>query len=345
MFSFSKDRNKKVASEVIAEKIENVMVEMVAEYSSEKIVEEAIPMIEQYILEHIGIIPKVIQVETPTGTNKITGVVHEKFESVLNLVNLNIPIYLSGEAGTGKNVICQQVAEALGLEFYFTNAVTQEFQLKGFTDANGTYHQTQFFKAFAHGGVYLLDEIDASVPEALIILNSAIANGYFDFPAPIGKIMAHKDFRVISAGNTIGTGADIEYTGRFQLDAASLDRFALIEIGYSPEIEHAVTNGNLELCEFARAFREITEFSSIKCIFSYRSMERIHKMESLFGLKESLKMSLIKGLGRDDLTIICNNFEKIGLKNKYTKALQELLFEETDTGKKYAKALREVQIS
>ena len=64
-------------------------------------------------------------------TVPINEVVHEKFEDVLKLVNLDIPVYLTGMAGTGKNVICKQIAKSLGLDFYFTNAVTQEYKLTG----------------------------------------------------------------------------------------------------------------------------------------------------------------------------------------------------------------------
>ncbi len=97
-------------------------------------------------------------------------------------MNLNIPIFPIWPSRLRKNVICKQVAESLGLEFYFTNAVTQEYKLTGFIDANGRYHETQFYKAFVNGGVFMLDEIDASSPEVLVILNAAIANKYFDFP-------------------------------------------------------------------------------------------------------------------------------------------------------------------
>jgi MoxR-like ATPase len=98
-----------------------------------------------------------------------------------------------------KNVICKQVAEALKLEFYFSNAVTQEFRLTGFVDANGRYQDTQFFHAFTEGGIFFLDEMDASIPEVLVILNAAIANRYFDFPGH-GRVQAHENFRVIAAG-------------------------------------------------------------------------------------------------------------------------------------------------
>ena len=91
----------------------------------------------------------------------------------------------------------KQVAKALGLDFYFTNAVTQEYKITGFTDANGRYQETQFYKAFKNGGLFMLDEMDASIPEVLVILNAAIANGYFDFPAPIGFVEAHRTLELL----------------------------------------------------------------------------------------------------------------------------------------------------
>lgn len=301
-------------------KLEELLMKTIAEQSVESIVEMAKPMLEKHIIETFGVLPQIHEIKTPAGTKEVKGTVHEQFEKVCTLVNMDIPVFLSGAAGTGKNVICKQVAEALNLDFYFTNAVTQEFQLKGFIDANGAYHETQFYKAFTQGGLFFLDEMDGSIPETLIILNSAIANRYFDFPT--GKVEAHPDFRIIAAGNTVGTGADIEYTGRFQLDASSLDRFALVTIDYSPAIEKAVSGGNEELCKFAREFREVTEKVGIRCLFTYRSMERITKLEELFELPEVLKMALTKGLSKDDIKIIVNEFKGT---SKYLTALKSMI--------------------
>lgn len=307
-------------SSSLGDRLENIIVETLAKVSIDEIMKDAKPMINQYILDNFGILPQKHEVTLPDGTkHEFEGITHEKFDDVLKLVEMNIPVFLVGQAGTGKNVICKQVAEALGLDFYFTNAVTQEYQIKGFIDANGRYHETQFYKAFTNGGLFFLDEMDGSIPETLIMLNSAIANGYFDFPT--GKVTAHKDFRIISAGNTIGMGADIEYTGRYQLDASSLDRFALINIDYSPKIEEALSMGNNELCQFARAFRNICSEASIRCLFTYRAIERIAKLEKVFSLPEVLKMALIKGLGSDDINIIKKKFT---IRNKYTEAFNSL---------------------
>ena len=288
--------------------------------SSKEVIDRVLPEIEQKIKDTYGFLPTVHEIRMPERTYKFTEPLHEKFDEVTAIVSQDIPVYLTGKAGTGKNVICKQVAKALGLDFYFTNAVTQEYKLTGFIDANGTYQGTQFYQAFTKGGLFFLDEMDASIPETLVILNAAIANRYFDFPT--GKVDAHPDFRVVAAGNTVGTGADSEYTGRYCLDEASLDRFAMVEISYSRQIEDALSNGDSDLVNFAHTFRDITETAGLKCLFSYRTITRVAKLKSMLPLKEVLKISLLKGLDVDDINILKSELKSRGMdSNPYGLAI------------------------
>lgn len=326
-----KEENKRERSKDllgITSAIQDMIFEHLVKVDSEEIFKLVYPEVKSRIEKEIGPIPEIHKIETPLGEHKFEGITHEKFDQVLSMVYNNIPTYLAGPAGTGKNVICKQVAQGLGLDFYFTNAVTQEYKLTGFVDANGNYQSTQFFDAFTKGGLFFLDEMDASIPEVLVILNAAIANRYFDFPKH-GKVEAHKDFRVIAAGNTTGTGANSDYTGRYCLDRASLDRFALINIDYSPKIEAAVTENDNDLIEFCHAFRKITDTSGIQCLFSYRSLERIHKLilDKTLSMQEILELSLLKGLDKDDVNIIKAELNKMEDKIKnlsYTKEFLKL---------------------
>ena len=285
------------------------------------VMETAQPFIEKYVADNFGILPKTIEVKTETDTKKVTGYTHHEFETVLKLVAADIPVFLTGPAGCGKNVICKQISEALGKDFYFSNAVTQEYKITGFIDANGKYQETQFYKAFTQGGVFMLDEMDASTPEVLVILNAAIANRYFDFP--VGRVEAHPDFRIVAAGNTYGTGADIEYTGRFQLDASSLDRFAIIEVSYDNDIELAIAGGDKEVIEFIHAFRSAIVAADIKFTVSYRAIERLVKLKGMFDTQKTIQLAVLRGMEKDDAKMVAKNLPKIS--NQYIYELKKML--------------------
>ena len=269
--------------------LQNVIVDLIAKTNAEQITaavtKRAEDEIREFIKREYGTIERKVVTVVDGKKFEGDGAVHEKFEQIVKFVANNEPVFLTGPAGSGKNVLCQQVAKALGLNFYFSNAVTQEYKITGFTDAMGIFHESQFYKAFKNGGLFMLDEMDASIPEVLVILNAAIANRYFDFPAPIGYVEAHPDFRVVAAGNTFGLGANYEYVGRNQLDMASLDRFAVVKIDYDRGIEMNVAQGNGELVDFADDIRKAAEKSGIRFIVSYRAIGRIAKLESLLGIR------------------------------------------------------------
>lgn len=302
--------------------LDKLVAKCVAELSVNSVMDFTKPLIEKYVVDTFGILPKAIEVKTETDTKKVTGFTHHEFETILKLVAADIPVFLTGPAGCGKNVICKQIAEALGKEFYFSNAVTQEYKITGFIDANGKYQETQFYKAFTQGGgVFMLDEMDASTPEVLVILNAAIANRYFDFP--VGRVEAHPDFRIVAAGNTYGTGADIEYTGRFQLDASSLDRFAIIEVSYDEDIELAIAGGDKEVIAFVHEFRKALATADIKFTVSYRAIERLVKLKEMFDTQKAIQLAVLRGMEKDDAQMVANNLPDTH--NKYIYELKKML--------------------
>ena len=156
---------------------------------------------------------------------------------MLDAAGVGVPVYMHGPAGTGKSTIARQIAEALGRDFYSSAKLSTEFQLVGFMDAKSNYSATAFYNAWTKGGVFFLDELDASHPDSITALNDAIASREFTFPCDVLPTPAHKDFYVISAGNTMTRGADRQYTSRKPLDAASVDRFLFISIEYDESVE------------------------------------------------------------------------------------------------------------
>lgn len=256
-------------------------------------------------------------IEKPVWKNP-GEVFHSKFEMIKTCVENKIPVYLAGPAGSGKNHTLEQVAKVLGLEFYFTNSVQQEYKLTGFIDAGGKFHETEFYKAFTNGGLFFLDEMDASIPEVLVLLNAAIANGYFEFPN--GKVTAHEDFRVVAAGNTVGSGADEAYTGRMVLDQATLDRFAIIEFGYDLKIELALAKGNADLVSFIEDLRKQADDKGVRATFSYRCISMVVKLETAgMNVEEIIKIAVVKGMDKDTINTFTTNPG-----NKYSKALYKV---------------------
>ena len=271
---------------------------------------------------------KVVKVEKPKEPKKeeTKQVKHEKYDVIKCCLENSIPVYLAGPAGSGKNYTIEQIAKELEWNFYFSNSVQQEYKLTGFIDAGGKYHETEFYKACREASegkdvVFFLDEMDASIPEVLVLLNASIANGYFEFPC--GRLNFGEKVHFVSAGNTVGSGADELYTGRMVLDQATLDRFAIIEFDYSRSIELLLAKGNNELVNFVRALRDDAKEKGIRATFSYRCITMMAKLEnSGMNLKEAIKISVMKGLDKDTI----NTFRILGT-NKYCKALREMQHE------------------
>lgn len=245
---------------------------------------------------------------------------HEKYDVIKTCLQCNIPIYLAGPAGSGKNYTVEQIANELGWNFYFSNSVQQEYKLTGFIDAGGKFHETEFYKACMDEKdcIFFLDEMDASIPEVLVLLNAAIANGYFEFPN--GRVnLKHVHF--VAAGNTVGSGADEMYTGRMVLDQATLDRFAIIDFDYDMKVELMLSGDNLQLVEFVRKLREESKIKGIRTTFSYRCIMMVTKLEKAkMDIENILKIAVFKGLDVDTI----NTFDCNLINNKYSKAFKNI---------------------
>lgn len=188
---------------------------------------------------------KVIEVKQPGDlpTRKI-GIAHRLTEQIAQVCNLGVHQMLVGPAGGGKTTCCEKVAEILSLAFYpmSVGPQTTKSDLLGFIDAAGNYHTTPLREAFEKGGLLLLDEVDAANAGVLTIINALLANGYCSFPD--GVKQHNENFRCICACNTYGRGADRQYVGRNQLDAATLDRFAVVDFDYDEDMERAIAGNN-----------------------------------------------------------------------------------------------------
>lgn len=237
-----------------------------------------------------------------------------------NLEVGNIPL-LVGQAGIGKTEMCIQLAKDLGLEFYTESSVVDQYTLKGFTQPNGVFKETYFFKAFTKGGLFLMDELDNCDPSVLVSINTALANKVFAFDNGVFKM--NDNFKFIATANTYGDGASFDYVGRNQLDKATLDRFVAITCKPCLKVEKKLTKDKDLLC-FLRDMRKVCNSLENHVIISYRTFNKINSLlkYNKFDLAEILKSCIFPNLEKEDIKqIFCNMKVE---DNDYYKALAKL---------------------
>lgn len=223
-------------------------------------------------------------IEIVKGDKKteIKGVVHEQFDNLVKIVGANQPVLLVGPAGTGKSHAGELVAKAYDLKFHAISvgSQTSKSDLIGYMTATGEYVRTQFREAYEHGGLFLLDEADAGNSNVLILLNAALSNGHMAFPD--GMVEAHSDFRMIATANTYGNGASRQYVGRNQLDAATLDRFAVLDWNIDDRIEQALAGTSAEGKRWLKTVRavrkKVVEELELRVVISPRATQRGAKL-------------------------------------------------------------------
>jgi len=226
---------------------------------------------------------KVIELTITMPDGKAVSVpgAHEQMPTLLKIMAARKPVFIVGPAGSGKTKAAELAAAAVGLSFYpkSVGPTTTEFSLMGYMDANGNYISGILTVPFEQGGVLLLDEMDSANPECLTSLNTALANDYCSFPDKVKH--KHADFVAIASGNTYGKGADRQYVGRNQLDAATLNRFAVINWDYDKKLElslahaYAKQAGNPEVVQWAHrvhAIRGAAEKQGVRMIAGTRDI-------------------------------------------------------------------------
>lgn len=246
-------------------------------------------------------IPRRLEISSPRGSITLDGPVHYRTELVIKIASRAHPIMLVGPAGCGKTSIGKSVATALSLPFYITSTINETHELSGFIDGYGNYHATPFRSAFEHGGVWVADEIDAWDASALLAANSALANGYAVFPDKPAPVNRHNSFRMIATANTFGSGADRLYIGRNELDAASLDRFATINVDYDLTLEQLFSNGNQRWLERVWEVRKRVTEKKIRHVVSSRAiLMGVDALANGVAWKEVEEIYLFKGMSKSD---------------------------------------------
>lgn len=214
---------------------------------------------------------------------------------------------LVGPAGCGKTMAAEQLAESLEMPFGHLNltAGASETWLFG-RQTPGGFKEGQFSKFYRDGGVFLADEMDAADPNLLLAINTALAGHQMANPISGEIIERHVDFVFVGAANTFGKGSDEVYTGRSRLDAATLDRFIVVEMTYCSTIEKQVCPDET-LRKLMHDIRARVESAKSKEVVSTRALDRAFKLlqsgVSLIEIIQSLTFGWPEELRNDALDL------------------------------------------
>ena len=293
-------------TEFVQNKLTDASTEAIAELHAEAVVKikQSLHGIKDELQSRLDSLEstKKLEVVLTKGKSKKTieiGHVHCQFETLLKTAqvqtsNGRLNVWLAGPAGSGKTTAAMQVAKSLDLQFQFNGSLDTEHKLLGFIDAQGRIVSRPFRQVFSNGGIYLFDEIDASLPSALLAFNAALANGYCDFPDKLVK--RHPDCVIIAGANTYGSGASGHYIGRNKQDGAFLDRFVTIEWDTDENLE-LLTAPNQNWTRFVQAVRKYILSHGIHAIVSPRaSYFGSGLLEQGLELNTVINMSVKKGI-------------------------------------------------
>lgn len=200
-----------------------------------------------------------VVVETP-----VTELRHFLYPLLAHYVGVRQHVYLWGAPGAGKSYVARQVANALGLEFSFVSVNPQSpaSLLLGYMDANGAYRESELFRRWRDGGVFLFDEQDNCSASLLTVLNGMLASDVASFPC--GMVPKHADFIFVGTGNTTGRGGDYQFPDRRKIDEASIDRLAFVRWDYDLDLEVKLVEGSKHGETWVRWIQSVRAYCSNK---------------------------------------------------------------------------------
>lgn len=212
------------------------------------------------------------------------------------------PIFIAGPSGGGKTFLVSQVCAELNRECVRVNfsVETDQTDLIGgptLVDGNITYSEGPVIQCLRNGWVLLLDEIDRSNPNNILILNGILEGQGFFNPKTGEYIKAKEGFNVIMTANSKGYGDE---TGKYLsqiLDSAFLERLPVtFEQEFPNEntekkiLSHHLTDEDFidKLVKWARVIRKTFENGGIDEVISTRRLVHIAQAYNMFN-KDKLK--------------------------------------------------------
>jgi cobaltochelatase CobS len=261
------------------------------------------------ILAHVNKVakPREVAIAVKIGDGelrKLKQTAHPNLPEVLSFLSIGLSPLLVGPAGCGKTFLGEQAAEALNINYGHLcfSAGVSETWLFGRQTPKG-FVEGEFSRLYKSGGLFLADEMDAADANLLLTINTALANGKMYNPISGENIERHKDFHFVGTANTFGKGGNNVYTGRSRLDAATLDRFSVIEVKYLAEVEDVICP-HQELANWLRDCRQMIDKKGSQEVISYRAFDKAYKLHTIGFDKEKIGDILFASFPESTRTLI-----------------------------------------
>lgn len=262
-----------------------------------------------------------ITIEGSTTQKVIQSIVNPNAEELIDYLKEGENVFLWGPAGAGKNVLGEQLAEMLDVQFFYMNTVYTKYDVTGFTDAQGNYVPTAFVNWLNNdGGLMFIDEMCTNSPEANTAINALLANKYIVLQNGEVLRMSPRHY-VVAADNTNGLGATEEYNGRYKMDESTRDRFAFFYIDYDAAVEESIVGDKKDILDFVRELRNVTKECNISLVLGYRCINRLVKFYNRDAAR-TIEHNILKGMEQDTINEIAS---RLNGQTKWHRAFKSLV--------------------
>ena len=258
------------------------------------------------------------------------------YEDVKKIIESGVfaPIVLTGNTGTGKTEMVEQICAKLKRECLRVNftEMTDEDSLIGTwrlvnRDGNSTmeWQDGPVIVALKRGAILLLDEMDCGTAKTMCLQSPLEGKGKF-IDRIIEKIPNSLRFNIIATCNTKGKGSDDgRFVGTRVMNEAMLDRFDFwFEVDYAPKtvekkilLKRMKSFGRVDenfadcLTKWADAIRIGFKDGSFNDVITTRRLINICKAYAIFGCKQKALSMTLARFDKDTQTAFISFYNKI----------------------------------
>lgn len=248
----------------------------------------------------------------------------EDLKNALLAIELNIPTYCWGHAGTGKTEFFEQIAARTNRPMIRVQHTvnTEESHVIGMwtvKDSQTVFQLGPLAMAMKFGWTYLADEYDFALPSVLSVYQPVLEGKALVIKEADDAnrvIRPHKNFRFLATGNTNGSGDESGlYQGTSIQNAANYDRFGMVihKKYMKPDMEAKILVNRAgidnedakKLVDFANRVRESYDGSKISNTISPRTLINAAKLGLRRGsYRAGISLSFANKLSRIDAEVV-----------------------------------------